>query len=265
MKFRLQAFALHVAGSATVITLVLGALYLGWYRWPGWYLSGALGVVPILAGVDVSLGPLITLLIASPRKPRRSLARDVSIIVAVQLAALAYGAATLWQGRRGVWIRPTPTGSGPGAGHPRSGRWAAARERQGPGSGPPPTASACPADRRYSSKVMLFIRNADVYAPRASGLRNLLIGGGKILWIGSHDELPELPGALRAAAETLDLDGARLIPGLIDAHVHVTGGGGEAGFYTPGPPGPLAPFTMRERKRTRLNSTHRTISYAGFF
>jgi hypothetical protein len=99
MKFRLQAFALHLAGSAVVITLVLGTLYLGWYRWPGWYLSGALAVAPILAGVDVTLGPLITLLIASPRKPRRSLARDVSIIVAVQVAALAYGAATLWQGR----------------------------------------------------------------------------------------------------------------------------------------------------------------------
>jgi beta-aspartyl-dipeptidase (metallo-type) len=91
---------------------------------------------------------------------------------------------------------------------------------------------------------MLFIRNADVYAPRASGLRNLLIGGGRILWIGSHDELPELPGALRAAAETLDLDGARLIPGLIDAHVHVTGGGGEAGFHTRVPPVPLTRFTM---------------------
>ncbi|HLQ13958.1 MAG TPA: hypothetical protein VK130_12050 [Steroidobacteraceae bacterium] len=99
MRFRLKAFALHLAGSATVITLVLGTLYLGWYRWPGWYLTGALSVAPIVAGVDVSLGPLITLLIASPRKPRRSLARDVSIIVAVQLAALAYGAATLWQGR----------------------------------------------------------------------------------------------------------------------------------------------------------------------
>jgi len=91
---------------------------------------------------------------------------------------------------------------------------------------------------------MLFIRNADVYAPRAAGLRNLLIGGGRILWIGSHDELPELPGALRAAAETLDLDGARLIPGLIDAHVHVTGGGGEAGFHTRVPPVPLTRFTM---------------------
>jgi len=28
---------------------------------------------------------------------------------------------------------------------------------------------------------MLFIRNADVYAPRALGVRNLLVGGGKIL------------------------------------------------------------------------------------
>jgi len=91
---------------------------------------------------------------------------------------------------------------------------------------------------------MLFIRNADVYAPRALGLRNLLIGGGRILWIGTHDELPELPGALRASAETLDLEGARLIPGLIDAHVHVTGGGGEAGFHTRVPPVPLTRFTM---------------------
>jgi hypothetical protein len=99
MNFRLTAFALHLAGSATVMALVLGGLYLGWYRWPGWYLTGSLAVAPILAGVDVTLGPLITLLIASPRKPRRALARDVSIIVAVQLAALVYGAATLWQGR----------------------------------------------------------------------------------------------------------------------------------------------------------------------
>jgi beta-aspartyl-dipeptidase (metallo-type) len=91
---------------------------------------------------------------------------------------------------------------------------------------------------------MLFIRNATVYAPQPLGLCNLLVGGGKILWIGGPAELPELPSALRAAAETLDLDGARLIPGLIDAHVHVTGGGGEAGFHTRVPPVPLTLFTM---------------------
>jgi beta-aspartyl-dipeptidase (metallo-type) len=91
---------------------------------------------------------------------------------------------------------------------------------------------------------MLFIRNAEVYAPQPVGLRNLLVGGGRILWIGADAELPELPAALRAAATTLDLEGARLIPGLIDAHVHVTGGGGEAGFHTRVPPVPLTRFTL---------------------
>ena len=91
---------------------------------------------------------------------------------------------------------------------------------------------------------MLFIRNALVHAPRAMGLQNLLLGGGRILWIGADAALPELPAALRAAATTLDLGGARLIPGFIDAHVHVTGGGGEAGFHSRVPPLPLTRFTL---------------------
>jgi hypothetical protein len=99
MTFRFRAFGLHVLGSATVLTLVLGALYLGWYRWPGWYLTGALKVAPMLVGIDLMLGPLFTLLIASPAKPRAILARDIAVIVAVQLGALAYGASVLWKGR----------------------------------------------------------------------------------------------------------------------------------------------------------------------
>ncbi|HVO45082.1 MAG TPA: hypothetical protein VMT29_01990 [Steroidobacteraceae bacterium] len=99
MKFRLKAFGLHLLGSACVLALVLGALYLGWYRWPGWYLTGVLHVTAILAGVDVTLGPLFTLLIANPNKPRRELARDIAVIVALQVVALAYGSATLWRGR----------------------------------------------------------------------------------------------------------------------------------------------------------------------
>ena len=41
----------------------------------------------------------MTLVIASPGKPRRELARDIGIIVAVQLLAAGYGSATLWRGR----------------------------------------------------------------------------------------------------------------------------------------------------------------------
>ncbi len=99
MRFRLKAFGLHLLGSASVLTLVLGGLYLGWYRWPGWYLTGVRHIAALVVSIDVALGPLLTLVIASPTKPGRELARDICVIVAVQLAALAYGSTTLWRGR----------------------------------------------------------------------------------------------------------------------------------------------------------------------
>jgi hypothetical protein len=99
MKFRLTALGLHLLASCTVLTIILGTLYLAWYRWPGWYLTDVLQVIAVLAGVDVVIGPLLTFVIASPRKPRRELARDVAIIVTVQLVALIYGSVSLWNGR----------------------------------------------------------------------------------------------------------------------------------------------------------------------
>lgn len=99
MRFRLKAFGLHLSASVTLLTLIFGALYLGWYRWPGWYLTGVLHVVAIVAFVDLALGPTLTLIVATPRKPRATLVRDIGVIVTVQLAALVYGAATLWLGR----------------------------------------------------------------------------------------------------------------------------------------------------------------------
>ena len=88
---------------------------------------------------------------------------------------------------------------------------------------------------------MLLIDNALVYAPAPLGRRSLLLGGGKVLWMGTT--ALELPAVMRGAVETLDLEGRRLIPGLIDGHVHICGGGGEAGFSTRVPPLPLSGFT----------------------
>jgi hypothetical protein len=99
MRFRLKAFGLHLLASAIALTLVLGTLYLGWYRWPGWYLADALNVVLVLAGVDLALGPLLTFVVARASKPRREFKRDVAMIVAVQLFALLYGTISLWNGR----------------------------------------------------------------------------------------------------------------------------------------------------------------------
>jgi len=51
--------------------------------------------------------------------------------------------------------------------------------------------------------VMQLIRNADVYAPEHLGTRHLLLGGGRVLWIGS--EPPRLPSALEV--KDVDLEG----------------------------------------------------------
>ena len=99
MTFRLTAFAFHLAASALVLLIIFGLLYFGWYAWPAWYLLGAGGVVGLIVLVDVILGPLLTLLIANPAKPRSELRRDIALIVVVQLAALSYGVFSLWQAR----------------------------------------------------------------------------------------------------------------------------------------------------------------------
>lgn len=99
MRFRARAFAMHLFVSAIVLSVVLGLLYVGWYRWPGWYLLGALPVAAVLVAVDLGLGPLATLVVANPRKPMSELRRDVLIIVVIQISALVYGATTLWNGR----------------------------------------------------------------------------------------------------------------------------------------------------------------------
>jgi beta-aspartyl-dipeptidase (metallo-type) len=89
---------------------------------------------------------------------------------------------------------------------------------------------------------LLLIRDAEVFAPQPLGRQQLLCGGGRVLWLGT-DAL-ELPRALRERCEVLELGGRALIPGLVDGHVHVTGGGGEAGFASRVPAVPLSRFTL---------------------
>lgn len=86
---------------------------------------------------------------------------------------------------------------------------------------------------------MLLLRNATVFAPESRGRTDLLIGGEKILWMG--DSLGALPSALRVTE--VDLGGRVLIPGLVDGHAHLTGGGGEAGPDTRVPAPPLSQYT----------------------
>jgi hypothetical protein len=99
MHFRLKLFSLHLLSSATVLSLILGCLYFGWYRWPGWYLTDVTRVVLVMVCVDVVLGPTLTFIVANQKKSRRELTRDIGIIVVIQICALTYGSVQLWSGR----------------------------------------------------------------------------------------------------------------------------------------------------------------------
>ncbi len=98
-SFRLKALAIHLVYSAVVLSLVVGGLYIGWYYAPLWHLMGASTVVGVLVMVDIGVGPLATFVVASPKKPRAELRRDILLIVVLQLAALGYGAHALWSMR----------------------------------------------------------------------------------------------------------------------------------------------------------------------
>ena len=87
---------------------------------------------------------------------------------------------------------------------------------------------------------LTLITNAHIHAPEDLGTGHLLIGGGRILQV--LDQPPELPSSLDV--EVCDIQGARIIPCIIDGHAHVTGGGGESGFSSRVPPVAVGRFAQ---------------------
>ena len=71
---------------------------------------------------------------------------------------------------------------------------------------------------------MIIIKNIEIYAPEKLGKKDILIGGNKILDINTNITYPH--------AEIYDGSNMIGIPGLIDQHIHIIGGGGEGGFAT---------------------------------
>jgi beta-aspartyl-dipeptidase (metallo-type) len=84
---------------------------------------------------------------------------------------------------------------------------------------------------------LTLLLNAELYDPEPRGRVHLLVGGERVLWVGR-----DVP-AVGVPVEEHDLGGRRVIPGLIDCHVHLTGGGGEAGPETRVPPVGLSRMT----------------------
>lgn len=73
---------------------------------------------------------------------------------------------------------------------------------------------------------MILVKNIELYDPQYKGIKDVLISGGKIALI---DE--EINISLKKV-KIIDGSGKKMVPGFIDQHVHITGGGGEGSFRT---------------------------------
>ena len=79
--------------------------------------------------------------------------------------------------------------------------------------------------------MALNIRGGAVLAPDPLGLKDVLVAGGRV-------EAVAEPGAISVrgfAVEEVDARGLTVLPGFIDPHVHILGGGGEGGPATRAP------------------------------
>ena len=73
---------------------------------------------------------------------------------------------------------------------------------------------------------MLLLKNADLFTPAPAGRADILIAGGRIERVEAGLAIPE------RYCDVVDASSLVAVPGFIDAHVHITGGGGEGGYAT---------------------------------
>lgn len=78
---------------------------------------------------------------------------------------------------------------------------------------------------KTDNKTFCLIKNADVYTPEHLGIRDILICGTQVVHIAPDIELPT-----GLDPDVFDAEGLKAVPGFIDQHVHVIGGGGQLGF-----------------------------------
>ena len=79
--------------------------------------------------------------------------------------------------------------------------------------------------------MLTLIKDGTVFGPDPLGEKDILIAGGKIIAVDDPGRI----GITGPEVEILGASGKTVLPGLIDPHVHILGGGGEGGPATRAP------------------------------
>jgi hypothetical protein len=91
----LKAGGVHLLLSLLLAALAAGLVFGLWYPYPYRELMGGRELFFLVVVVDVVCGPLLTMVLYNPAKPRAELARDLGLVALIQLAALLYGLHTV--------------------------------------------------------------------------------------------------------------------------------------------------------------------------
>jgi hypothetical protein len=94
---RFKASAIHLGLSALVVGAILAIVFFIWYPGFTFRIAGAVSPVLVLVGVDLVLGPLLTMIVYKQGKP--GLKFDLAFIAIIQLTAMLYGSYTLYSER----------------------------------------------------------------------------------------------------------------------------------------------------------------------
>jgi len=94
---RFKAATIHLALSAAIAATTLAVMLTLWYPPPLFQAMGGTELAILIIGIDVAIGPLITVIIFDTKK--KELLFDLAVIAALQLAALVYGIYAMHAGR----------------------------------------------------------------------------------------------------------------------------------------------------------------------
>lgn len=94
---RYKAASIHLAISAAIAAVVLAVMLALWYPPSLFRAMGGMALIALIVGVDVAIGPLITLIIFDTKK--KELIFDLLVVTILQLAALSYGVYAMHSGR----------------------------------------------------------------------------------------------------------------------------------------------------------------------
>jgi len=96
---RWKAASIHLTISLVLATAIGALLYFLWFPSPYFVAAGASTLIMVLMGVDIGIGPLLTLIVVSPHKPRKLVRFDLSVIAVMQTIAFAYGVHVIAEAR----------------------------------------------------------------------------------------------------------------------------------------------------------------------